>query len=149
MADQLDKVKQLIQAFSQKGSSPGGLTALVQMLNQLDRKTEKHILATLKQQNPKLADELSDIYFTFEDLVNLNDSVLKKALLEVHRATLALALKGTAEPIRLKVFQNLSERTVRMIRDDMELMGPKPVSLIEAAQREVTTVLRRWRNVIL
>ncbi len=149
MADSYDKVKELMQAFHQKGKSPGGVSALVQMLGNLDRKTEKHILKTLQKQNPKLAEEVKEAYFTFEDLLELEDAVLKKALQEVHRTTLTVALKGTSEDIQEKVFRNLSQRAARNVKEDMEFMGPKPISLIEEAQKEVTKVLRRWKNVIL
>ncbi len=149
MVDQYDKVKEMLKAFSQKGDSPGGISSLIQMLSQLDRKTEKHLLATLKQQDPKLAEELKKQYFCFEDLIELDDAVLKKALNEVHRTTLTLALKGTDDMVKRKILQNLSQRAARNIEEDMELMGPKPVQLVEEAQREVTKVLRRWRNVIV
>ncbi len=143
------RMSEMLKALSQKGSSPGGVDKLVNMLGQMDRQTEQHVLNTLKQQNPKLAEELSEKFFTFEDLVTLDDAVLKKALSEVHRQTLAVALKGTSDPIRQKVISNLSNRAAELLQDDMDMMGPKPRPLVEEAQREVTKALRRWRNVIL
>ncbi|MEW6237477.1 MAG: FliG C-terminal domain-containing protein [Candidatus Omnitrophota bacterium] len=149
MADVQQRMKEMLKAIHQKGTAPGGVDALVNMLNQVDRQTEQHLLKTLKAQNPQLAEELSAKYFCFEDLVTLDDAVLKKALSEIHRTTLALALKGADAAIREKVFRNLSDHAVKLLKEDMEYMGPKERSLVEEAQREATKTLRRWRNVIL
>ncbi len=149
MTDNTKRIQEMLNAFSQKGPSPGGITALVQMLGQLDRQTERQILTTLERQNPELARNIRDKYFTFDDIVNMEDKVLKRALEEVHRTTLALALKGTTDTLMGKVFKNVSDRAVRRIKEEMDMMGPKPRSLVDEAQREVTKVLVNWRNVIL
>jgi flagellar motor switch protein FliG len=149
MTDYMDRVAEMLKALNQKGSSPGGVTALVQLLSRLDRQSERQILEGLKHQNPKLADEIREQYFTFEDMLTLDDKVMKRALGEISRNTLSLALKGTTDAIQSKVLRNLSQRAARMLKEDMDLMGPQPKSLVEAAQQEVTAALRRWKNVIL
>jgi flagellar motor switch protein FliG len=149
MADTIKRVQEMIKALSSKGKGPGGITALVQMLQHSDRETEKQILNAIDSQYPDLAEKLRKAYFTFEDLVQMEDNVLKRALEEVHRTTLAVALKGTSQTLQDKVFHNLSARGVKLLQEDMEFMGPKPRSLVEEAQREVTKTLRKWRNVIL
>ena len=149
MSEQLARVQEMLKALNAKGKSAGGLEKLVQMLEKLDRGSEQNILATLKQQNPQLARELEEKFFAFEDIINLNDEVVKRALEEVHRSTLALALKGADANLIYKFIKNLSERAARMVEDDMEAMGPKPKALVAEAQQEVTKVFRRWRDVIL
>ena len=119
------------------------------MLGQVDRETEKHILQTLDKQSPALAKEVREQFFTFEDLIKMEDRVLQKVLENVHRSTLALALKGTSDELQAKVFQNLSKHAAARIREEMEILGPKPRLLVEEAQREMTKELRRWKNVIL
>ncbi len=149
MSNVNQRMTEMLKAIHKKGFSPGGVDALVNMLKQVDRNTEKHLLQTLKQQNPELAKEVSKKFFSFEDLMEMEDTVLKKALSEVHRNTLALALKGTDETLQEKIMRNLSNRAATRLKEDMEFMGPKNKELVEEAQREVTKTLRRWKNVIL
>lgn len=149
MVDPLQRIQEMIRALSQKGGGPGGISALVNMLGQVDRETEKRILQTLDKQSPALAKEVREQFFTFEDLVKMENRVLQKALENVHRSTLALALKGTSDELQAKVFQNLSKHAATRVREEMEILGPKPRLLVEEAQREMTKELRRWKNVIL
>lgn len=149
MVDMTHRIQEMIQSLSQKGGGPGGINALVQMLGQVDRETERRILQTLDKQNPQLAKELREKHFAFEDLMKMEDRVLQRALEGVHRSTLALALKGTSADLQDKVFRNLSKHVAALIREEMEILGPKPKLLVDEAQREATKELRRWKNVIL
>jgi flagellar motor switch protein FliG len=149
MADLSLRIQEMMNALSKKRGGAGGVNALAKMLGQLDRETEQRILQTLDNQNPQLAKEVRDQYFVFEDLMKMEDGVLQRALGDIHRSTLALALKGTPAELQDKVFRNLSKRAAVLIREDMEMMGPKPRVLVEAAQREAAQELRRWKNVIL
>ncbi len=149
MTDESKRIKEMRQALSSKAKGPGGVQALIQMLGRVDRDTEKHILDALDKQNPSLAGELRKKYFSFEDIMHMEDSVLLRALSDVHRTTLALALKGTPFELQDKVFRNLSKRAAEMVKDEMDVMGPKHKSLVEEAQREVTKEIRRWKDVIL
>lgn len=147
--NQSEQALQMLKVLAAKKKSPGGVEALVKMLSTMDRDTEKHILDSLKSQNPSLYQEICEKYFTFEDLMAMDDKVLKRALSEVHRTTLAVALKGTPEELREKVFRNLSDRGAMLLKEDMELLGPKPKAVVQLAQREVTKVLKHWKDVIL
>ncbi|MDP8245102.1 MAG: FliG C-terminal domain-containing protein [Candidatus Hinthialibacter antarcticus] len=150
MSDQTARIKEMLSALSkQKNKSKKGLQTLIGMLGQMDRQTEQTIMRTLDQQYPDLAQSLREQYFTFEDLVSMEDAVLKRAFEEVHRSTLAASLKGQPQPVRDKVLINLSPRAAAMLEDDMDAMGPQPRHIVEEAQREVTEALKRWRNVIL
>ncbi len=149
MSDQTARIKEMLAALSKQGNSKKGLQTLIGMLSQMDRQTEQSILRTLDQQDPALAESLREQYFTFEDLVAMEDAVLKRAFEEVHRSTLAASLKGQPQAIRDKVLTNLSPRAAAMLEDDMDAMGPQPRHIVEEAQREVAEALKRWRNVIL
>jgi len=149
MVDMTRRIQEMIQALSQKGGGPGGTNALVQMLGQVDRETERRIMKNLDQQNPQLAKEVREKHFSFEDLMKMEDRVLQRALADVHRSTLALALKGTSAEFQEKIFRNLSKHTAALIQEEMEILGPKPRLLVDEAQREAAKELRRWKNVIL
>lgn len=148
-SNHLKRVQQMIQAISQKGSSPGGLRVLVGMLRQVDRETERYILKEISLKNPDLARQLNEAYFTFEDILTLEDRAIQQALSEVDRKTLAMALKGVPEAILGKVTNNLSPRAAQLLLDEIEYLGPQPRSKVEDAQRQVTEALQRWRNAIL
>lgn len=149
MNDVNRRILEMLKAFKQKGKPPGGVDALVQMLERMDRRSEQQILQAIRTQNPELWEELKEKYFTFEDLLMMKDAVLRKALEEIHRTTLTVSLIGVPENIREKIFHNLSQRAAMRVKEDIELLGAKPRTLVEEAQREVTRVLRRWRKVIL
>lgn len=149
MSDQTARIKEMLSALSKQGKSKKGLRTLIGMLGQMDRQTEQTILRTLDQQDPSLAQSLREQYFTFEDVVTMEDAVLKRALEEVHRSTLAASLKGQPQPIRDKILKNLSPRAAAMLEDDMDAMGPQPRHIVEEAQRAVTEALKRWKDVIL
>lgn len=150
MVDQSQRIREMMKALSQKGGGGvGGVNALAKMLGQVDRETERRILQSLEAQNPQIAQDVRDHYFAFEDLMKMEDRVLQRALEDVHRSTLALALKGTPAALQEKVFRNLSKRAAALVKEDMEIMGPKPKILVEEAQREAAKELGRWKNVIL
>lgn len=149
MSDNVSRVTEMLKALSKKGKSPGGLAPLLQMLSNMDRGNEKQIIAAIKQQHPQLAKQLEEQYFAFEDIVNMDDKVVKRALEEVHKTTLALALKGVDAGVKMKVMNNLSDRAAQILQDDIDVMGPQPKQLVEEAQREVTNTLRSWKDVIL
>ena len=149
MNDQVSRVTEMLKSLSKKGKNPGGLAPLLQMLNSMDRGSEQHIIAAIKQQHPQLAKQLEDQYFSFEDIVKLDDKLVKRALEEVHKTTLALALKGVDATVKMKVMNNLSDRAAQILQDDIDVMGPQPKQLVEDAQREVTKTLRSWKDMIV
>jgi flagellar motor switch protein FliG len=149
MSGQANRVTEMLKALSKKGNSPGGLAPLLQMLSNMDRGNEKQIIAAIKQQHPQLAKQLEEQYFSFEDIVRMDDKLVKRALEEVHKTTLALALKGVDATVKMKVMNNLSARAAEILQDDIDVMGPQPKQLVEDAQREVTKTLRSWKDMII
>jgi flagellar motor switch protein FliG len=124
-------------------SKAGGPKALVELLNRVDRSTERLVLDSLTENNPELADEVKNMMFVFEDVVQLDDRAIQAVLKEVDVKELATALKGVSEEVKQKIFRNLSERAVNMLQEDMEYMGPVKTRVVEEAQQRVVTVIRR------
>lgn len=127
------------QAFT----AAGGVKSLVEVLNFVDRTTEKTILENLSETSPELADEVKKLMFVFEDIILLDDSSIQKVLREVDAKELALALKGVGEEVQNRIYKNMSERASTMLREDMEFMGPVRLRNVEEAQQRIVGVIRR------
>ncbi|MFZ5924108.1 MAG: flagellar motor switch protein FliG [Bacillota bacterium] len=121
----------------------GGTKALVDILNRVDRATEKTILEELEEQNPVLAEEVKNLMFVFEDITLLDDRAIQTFLKEIDMKDLALALKAASEEVKKRIFSNMSERAAEMLREDMEFMGPVRLRVVEEAQQRIVTVIRR------
>ncbi len=128
---------------SQSFSAVGGVKSLVEVLNWVDRTTEKTIMESLTENNPELADEVKKLMFVFEDIVMLDDSSIQKVLREVDGKELALALKGVTEEVQNRIFKNMSERASSMLKEDMEFMGPVRLRNVEEAQQRIVGIIRR------
>jgi flagellar motor switch protein FliG len=124
-------------------SNVGGIDALVQVLNGVDRTTEKTILETLGLQDPELAEEIKKRMFVFEDIVMLDNRAIQRVIREVDMSDLALALKVSSEEVREVVFHNMSKRMVDTFKQDMELMGPVRLRDVEEAQQRIVAIIRR------
>ncbi len=129
-----------------RGSSTGaeisGLTAIVSILNQTDRSSEKQILGELETTDPELAEQIRNQMFVFDDVVSLDDRTLQRVLRNVVPKDLALALKNMNEAVRDKFQRNMSERAAQDLVDEIELLGPTRLSQVEAAQSAVVRVVR-------
>jgi len=121
----------------------GGVDAVVDILNTVDRSTEKHIMETLEIDEPELADEIRKKMFVFEDILLLDDKAIQRVLRDVENTDLAIALKGANEEVQNVIFNNLSKRLALMIKEDMEFMGPVRMKDVEEAQQKIVNVIRR------
>ncbi|MCG9894950.1 MAG: flagellar motor switch protein FliG, partial [Fimbriimonadaceae bacterium] len=92
---------------------------------------------------PDLADEVKNMMFVFEDILGIDDRAIQAILKEVDVKELGLALKGVNDEVRNKVFRNMSERAVNMLKEDMDYMGPVKVRQVEEAQQKIVAVIRR------
>jgi flagellar motor switch protein FliG len=138
--------RKLSSVINQDFTSAGGLRSLVDLLNQVDRATERTILETLEEQNPELADEVRRMMFLFEDIVVLDDRSIQQVLREVDTKELAVALKGTSDEVQEKIYANMSERAAAIIKEDLEFMGPVRVKTVEEAQQKIVAVIRRLED---
>ncbi|MCH7904078.1 MAG: flagellar motor switch protein FliG [Armatimonadetes bacterium] len=135
--------RKVSNVISQDLTQAGGTKSLVDLLNRVDRSTERLILEALTESNPELAEEIKNMMFVFEDIVTLEDRAVQTVLKEVEVKELATALKGTGRDVQDKIFANMSERATDMLKEDMEYMGPMKVRVVEEAQQKVVAVIRR------
>ncbi|MBT9175405.1 MAG: Flagellar motor switch protein FliG [candidate division WS2 bacterium] len=135
--------RKLSTVLSQDYSAVGGVKSLVEVLNKVDRSTEKSILEALEEQNPDLAEEIKRLMFVFEDVVGLDDRSIQMVLREVDTKDLSLALKGSSEDVKKKIFKNMSERAQNILKEDMEYMGPVRLRHVEEAQQRIVNSIRR------
>lgn len=132
--------------MTQTFQKAGGVESVAEMLNLADRSTEKGILESLEAQDPDLVEQIRRLMFVFEDILLVNDKGIQLVLKEIENEELALALKTASEELREKIFRNMSERAVQLIKEDMEYMGPVRVSDVEAAQQKIVDVVRRLED---
>ncbi len=124
----------------------GGVDAIVDILNTVDRGTEKHIMETLEIEEPELADEIRKKMFVFEDILLLDDRAIQRVLRDVDNSDLAIALKGSNEEVQGAIFNNLSKRLAVMIKEDMEFMGPVRMKDVEEAQQKIVNIIRKLED---
>ena len=143
--DQVEEVlvSQIKSLFGGDVSEIGGVKAVAEMLNNVDRGAEKNILGNLERENPELATEIKNLMFVFEDVMLLDDRSMQRVLKEVDTKELAMALKGASEELQEKFFRNMSSRAAEMIREDMEYMGPIRLKDVEEVQQRIVDVIRR------
>ena len=134
--------RKISTVLSQDFTIAGGLDALVAIINNADRATERNIMEKLEEEDPELAEEVKKRLFVFEDILGLDDRSLQRVLRDVDMKDVALALKGASEALREKFFKNLSKRAVEMLKEDMEYMGPVRVRDVEEAQQKIVNVIR-------
>ncbi|MGC8462075.1 MAG: flagellar motor switch protein FliG [Acidimicrobiales bacterium] len=128
----------------QHGDGPvtGGVQDLVDILNNSERAVEKQVLVDLQDRNPELAEEVHSLMFSFEDVSRLDDVTLQKVLRRVSPKELAVALRAVDEATRDKFLHNMSERAASDLQEEIELLGPIRVSLVENAQSQVAKIVR-------
>lgn len=121
----------------------GGVDAVVDILNTVDRGTEKHIMETLEVDEPELAEEIRKKMFVFEDILLLDDRAIQRVLRDVENSDLELALKAANDQVKSAIFNNLSKRLAVMIQEDMDFMGPVRMKDVEEAQQKIVNVIRK------
>ena len=138
--------RKLASLVNQDYTIVGGVDNIVEILNTVDRSTEKHIMETLEIEEPELADEIRRKMFVFEDILSLDDKSIQRVLREVDNNELAVALKGSNEEVQNVIFNNLSKRLSAMIKEDMEFMGPVRLKDVEEAQQKIVNIIRKLED---
>jgi flagellar motor switch protein FliG len=121
----------------------GGIDAIVDIINSIDRSTERNILESLDVEDSELAEEIRKKMFVFEDIAKLSSQAIQRTLKETNTADLALALKNTTAGVSQAIMKNISKRLQEMLMDDMEVMGPVRVRDVEEAQQRIVNVVRK------
>lgn len=135
--------RKLSAMVTQDFTSAGGVDSIVEILNRVDRSTERTIMENLEVQNPELAEEIKRRMFVFEDIVLLDDRSLQLVLREIESKDLALALKAASNEVGEKIYKNMSKRAADMLREEIEYMGPVRIRDVEEAQQKIVNVIRR------
>ncbi|WP_010167541.1 flagellar motor switch protein FliG [Candidatus Epulonipiscium viviparus] len=135
--------KRLSALVTEEYTNVGGLDAIVQIINQVDRATEKNIMESLEIEQPELAEEIKKKMFVFEDIVTLGDRDIQRLMREIDNHELAISLKGANEAVKSIIFKNVSTRLAAMIQEDIEFMGPKRVKEIEESQQNIVGIIRK------
>ncbi len=135
--------RKLSSVVSQDFAIVGGVDSIVEILNSVDRSTEKHIMETLELEDGELADEIRKKMFVFEDILMLDDRSIQRVLREVENNDLGIALKGSGEDVKNAIFNNLSKRLATMIKEEMDFMGPVRLKDVEEAQQKIVSVIRQ------
>jgi flagellar motor switch protein FliG len=115
----------------------GGIGPIADMLNQMDKNTEKNVMSRVEEKDPELAEEIRKLMFVFEDLIYVDDRGIQALLKEVDNTQLVMALKTAPEEIKNKLFGNMSNRAVKLLKEDLEALGPTKLSDVEKSQTEI------------
>ncbi len=126
-----------------KSSSVGGTKTAADILNFIDSTMEAEIMDNIKEVDADLGQQIQDLMFVFDNLNEVSDRDIQTILREISSDSLVLALKGADEPLKEKIFKNMSKRASEMLRDDLEAKGPVHLSDVETAQKEILAVARR------
>jgi len=121
----------------------GGIDVAVDILNRVDRATEKTIMDALEEEDPELAEEIKKRMFVFEDIVLLSDRDIQMIVREVDSSEWALALKTASEEVQQRIFKNMSKRAAEMLKEEMEYLGPVRLRDVEEAQQKIVSIIRR------
>jgi flagellar motor switch protein FliG len=145
-----DVVKRIAHVLNQKLSAVsgmsrtnvGGVRAVADICNRLDRETMRLMLEQIEGGNPELSLEIRNLMVTFEDILLIDDVGIREIMQRIDKKVLALALKGTVEELQDRFFGNMSSRAVEMMKEEMDFMGQVKLKDVTGAQREVVEVLR-------
>ena len=134
--------KQFSGSSASQTTMVGGLKTAADILNFVDGTTEASIMEKIKESEPDLGQNIEDLMFVFDNLIDVDDRGIQTLMREIQTDQLQLALKGADEGLKEKFLNNMSQRAAEMMRDDLEAMGPVRVSDVEAAQKGILSAAR-------
>jgi len=128
--------------MSQQFEKAGGVGSVAEMLNVIDRTTERSLLENLAQEDPDLVEEIRRLMFVFEDITKFSDRDIQSVLKNVESSQWAMALKGASEELKEKILNNMSKRAADMLREEMDYLGPVRLSNVEQVQQQIVDIIR-------
>lgn len=145
MVKEIEKVLdgKLSSVIKTETTNLGGIQSIVEILNQVDRTTEKNITEGLEREDAELAEKVKESMFVFEDIINLDDVSIQRILREVDNKELVLALKGCSEEVQELIFRNQSKRAGATLKEDIQFLGPVRLMDVEKAQQNIVNIIRR------
>jgi flagellar motor switch protein FliG len=120
----------------------GGVEPIADMLNLMDKNSEKNIMARVEEKDPELAEEIRKLMFVFEDVIFVDDRGIQELLKIVDNQKLVIALKTAPDDVKAKLFKNMSNRAATLLKEDLDAMGPTKISDVEKAQQEIVQQLK-------
>jgi flagellar motor switch protein FliG len=138
--------KNLSSLVTEDFTAAGGVQAIVDILNNVDRGTEKYIMESLEIEDTELAEDIRKRMFVFEDILSLDNRSIQRFLREVDNNQLAIALKGSTDEVQKVIYSNMSKRLSEMIKEDVEFMGPVRLKDVEEAQQKIVNIIRKLED---
>ncbi|WP_428036803.1 flagellar motor switch protein FliG [Amphritea sp.] len=138
-----DILESQFSGASSQSASLGGLKTTANIMNYFDSNIEQELMEKIREMDETLGDQIADMMFVFDNLIDIEDRGIQVILREINTDTLVVALKGAETGLQEKIFKNMSKRAAELLRDDLEAKGPVRVSEVEDAQKEILNVARR------
>jgi flagellar motor switch protein FliG len=135
--------KQFAGQAGAQAAKMGGMKSAANIMNYLDTNIEGQLMEAIREQDEEMSQQIQDLMFVFDNLIDVDDRGIQAILREVQQETLMRAIKGADENLREKITKNMSKRAAAMLLDDLEAMGPVRLSEVEIAQKEVLSITRR------
>jgi flagellar motor switch protein FliG len=123
--------------------SNGGIRAVAELLNKMDRRRSRSVLEKIEADRPEVANSIRELMFVFDDITSLDDSAIREILQRIDKKTIAQALKGATDHQQMQFFRNMSGRAVEMMKEEMEIMGPVKIKDVHAAQQRIVEIVRK------
>jgi len=124
----------------------GGLRAVADLFNRLDRSVSAPVLEALEEKRPELAVSIRNLMFVFDDFSGLDDTAMREIVPKVDRKDLVIALKGASEDLRRKFLGNMSRRAADMVREEMDVLGAVKLKDVEKGQQNIVAIARRLED---
>jgi flagellar motor switch protein FliG len=134
--------KQLSAVVTRDYTSTGGVKSVVDVLNRVDRATEKKIIEDLEDRDADLAEQVKKLMFVFEDIIQLDDRYVQIILREVDTHDLSMALKGATDALSRKIEHNVSKRAADNLKEEIQFLGPVRIRDVEEAQQKIVAIIR-------
>lgn len=136
----------MASVMSQQFEKAGGVESVAEVLNVIDRATERNILENLAQEDPDLVEEIRRRMFVFEDITKFSDRDIQNVLKNVENSQWAMALKGVSEELKEKILKNMSKRAAALLQEEMGYLGPVRQSNVEQVQQQIVDIIRRLED---
>jgi flagellar motor switch protein FliG len=148
MAEKVSMVlnRKLQSLGEQSRRTYAGFKSVADLMNRLDATSARSILANIEASEPKLAVNIRNFMFTFEDFLSVPELTIRELMSNLDKKTLALALKGASEELQAHIFRTMSSRAVEMLKEDMDALGPVRSRDVTKAQQEAVAIARQLES---
>ena len=140
-----EKLKPVGKSYSDDEGS-GGIRTVAEMFNRLDRKQSKAVLEMIEGDTPEIASSIRELMFIFDDILSLDSAAMREILQRVDKKTISQSLKGTVEELQNQFFDNMSQRAVEILKEEIEILGPMKARDVHSAQQKVVDVVRQLED---